>query len=62
MRYSIMLSVFTAVLASLSGVPATLAQGFLHSSGIYIVDGSNNQILLRGMGLGGGSSPKDTCC
>jgi endoglucanase len=58
MRYSIMLSVFTAVLASLSGVPATLAQGFLHASGIYIVDGSNNQILLRGMGLGGWLVPE----
>ncbi|MCU0412468.1 MAG: cellulase family glycosylhydrolase, partial [Bacteroidetes bacterium] len=34
------------------------AQGFLHASGLYIVDGSNNQIILRGMGLGGWLVPE----
>jgi hypothetical protein len=34
------------------------AQGYLHASGLYIVDGSNNQIILRGMGLGGWLVPE----
>ena len=29
------------------------AQGFLHSKGKVIVDGADNEIILRGMGLGG---------
>jgi len=28
-------------------------QGFLHTQGVNIVDGDNNNVLLRGMGLGG---------
>ena len=35
-----------------------LAQGFLHASGQTIVDGSGNEILLRGMGLGGWLVPE----
>ena len=31
----------------------TCAQGFLHASDQQIVDGKNNKIILRGMGLGG---------
>lgn len=34
------------------------AQGFVHASGLYIADGSNNQIILRGMGLGGWLVPE----
>jgi len=28
------------------------AQGFLHAKGIYIVDGSDNEVILRGIGTG----------
>jgi endoglucanase len=35
-----------------------VAQGFLHASGIRIVDGSGNEVLLRGMGLGGWLVPE----
>lgn len=45
---------FCCLLFSSSG----RAQGYLHASGIYIVDGSNNQIQLRGMGLGGWLVPE----
>jgi hypothetical protein len=34
------------------------ADGHLHASGIYIVDGSGTKILLRGMGLGGWLVPE----
>jgi endoglucanase len=34
------------------------AQGFLHASGMYIVDGTGAQIQLRGMGLGGWLVPE----
>ncbi|MEK6650271.1 MAG: cellulase family glycosylhydrolase, partial [Bacteroidota bacterium] len=34
------------------------AQGYLHASGLYIVDGTNTQIQLRGMGLGGWLVPE----
>jgi hypothetical protein len=43
--------------AGLSPVPAA-AQGYLHANGIYIADGSNTNILLRGMGLGGWLVPE----
>ena len=34
------------------------AQGYLHTSGQYIVDGNNLRVLLRGMGLGGWLVPE----
>ncbi len=34
------------------------SQGFIHASGIRILDGSGNPILLRGMGLGGWLVPE----
>ena len=34
------------------------SQGYLHASGIYIADENNNQVLLRGMGLGGWLVPE----
>jgi endoglucanase len=34
------------------------SQGFLHASGIQILDGTGNEILLRGMGLGGWLVPE----
>ncbi|RPJ23430.1 MAG: carbohydrate-binding protein, partial [Planctomycetaceae bacterium] len=41
-----------------AAAPASRAQGYLHASGIYIHDGSNNPIILRGMGLGGWLVPE----
>jgi aryl-phospho-beta-D-glucosidase BglC (GH1 family) len=37
----------------ITGLNSLYGQGFLHTSGKIIVDGSGNEILLRGMGLGG---------
>lgn len=37
----------------LSSSTSAFAQGFLHVQGQEIVDGNNNPVLLRGMGLGG---------
>jgi len=50
------LSIALAVLCT--PPPDVHAQGYLHASGIYIADGTNNQILLRGMGLGGWLVPE----
>jgi hypothetical protein len=50
-------AVIAALLSMLAAVPAS-AQGYLHASGLYIVDGSNNQVILRGMGLGGWLVPE----
>jgi endoglucanase len=42
-----------------SVLPGTVrAGGYLHAAGIYIADGNNNQIVLRGMGLGGWLVPE----
>jgi endoglucanase len=35
-----------------------ITDGYLHASGLYIVDGSNSRIQLRGMGLGGWLVPE----
>ncbi len=49
----------TAAIVLLCAVPLIAhAQGYLHSSGIYIADGNNSQIMLRGMGLGGWLVPE----
>ncbi len=45
--YIVFLQFFT-----LSLVPI-LAQGFLHTNNQHIVDGNGNEVILRGMGLGG---------
>jgi len=45
------------VLGGLLPAPSK-AGGYLHASGIYIADGKNNQIVLRGMGLGGWLVPE----
>jgi endoglucanase len=52
--------VFFTILLSLIVLAAhgAPAQGFLHASGIYIADGSNTKIQLRGMGLGGWLVPE----
>ena len=34
------------------------SQGYLHASGLYIADGNNSPIILRGMGLGGWLVPE----
>ena len=57
--YHRFLTVFavTAML-SVAGAGRGLSQGFLHASGMYIVDGSDARIQLRGMGLGGWLVPE----
>jgi hypothetical protein len=47
----------TAFLAGVAGSRST-AQGYLHVSGKRIVDGAGNEVLLRGMGLGGWLVPE----
>jgi endoglucanase len=54
LRNRILLAAFLIGLSA----PAASAQGYLHASGIYIVDGNNAQITLRGMGLGGWLVPE----
>lgn len=49
------LSILLLLLLPLRSVPA---EGFLTVSGKYIVDGSGNEIILRGMGLGGWMLPE----
>ncbi len=48
------LSVYGMLLLALQGY----GQGYLHSAGMYILDGSNRPIILRGMGLGGWLVPE----
>ncbi len=38
--------------------PQSSGQGYLHSAGTYILDGTNRPIALRGMGLGGWLVPE----
>ncbi len=45
------------MLAGLSGQHAG-AQGFLHAAGIYLADGTNRTVILRGLGLGGWLVPE----
>jgi endoglucanase len=58
MHNAFRVSAFSVVVALLTASSVSLAQGYLHASGIYIVDGNNNQIQLRGMGLGGWLVPE----
>jgi endoglucanase len=47
-------TVIIIILIPLCGTNLLLnAQGFLHADGKKIVDGSNNEVILKGMGLGG---------
>lgn len=46
------------LLAILGAARPAVAQGFLHASGIYIVDGNNMPVILRGIGLGGWLVPE----
>ena len=45
--------VFAVAFFFLVGVKSSFAQGFLHRSGQMIVDGKDQNVLLRGLGLGG---------
>src|SRR5574344_1257270 len=42
--------IFSLIALTISGFSQTV---FLHANGKKIVDGSGNEVLLRGMGLGG---------
>ncbi len=57
LRTSFLLSLLIASLMALD-VQAGYSQGYLHASGLSIVDGNNNPFLLRGMGLGGWLVPE----
>lgn len=59
LRLKLILRSATVALVLACGPAATaVGQGYLRASGLYIVDGSNNQIILRGMGLGGWLVPE----
>ncbi len=57
-KRALLLLSFMIFTLTVIGVRDGLSQGFLHSSGFDIVDGNNNRILLRGMGLGGWLVPE----
>ncbi len=52
------LRLFALVVCFLCAFDVALAQGFLHSSGSKIIDPNGQEILLRGIGLGGWLVPE----
>jgi endoglucanase len=46
------------ILSLVCNIPASRAQGFLHASGTKIVNGSGQEVRLRGIGLGGWLVPE----
>ena len=45
-------SILIAVILLIIPFARTLSQGYLHTSGKYIYDGNNNEVILRGIGTG----------